>query len=88
MLFELDLSKPVKVPVGSNVALKIAKWLEPSLEYDLDGSMPFMNAPMVSTMSVLGVYEKEDFVERVLRKQKTVSEEEIKMVTRFTRLAD
>jgi hypothetical protein len=62
LLWELDLSRPIKAPYGSGVALRIAKWLEPSLEYDLDASEPFMNAPLISTMSALGVYKKDDFV--------------------------
>jgi hypothetical protein len=63
VLWELDLSRPIKAPYGSGVALRIAKWLEPSLEYDLDASEPFMNAPMISTMSALGVYAKDEFVQ-------------------------
>ena len=64
--FGLELSLPVKLPMGSSLGLKIAKWLEPSLEYDLECPRPHMDAPFLTTMNAIGVYEEVAFQKEFL----------------------
>ncbi len=59
--FGIDMNGPIKTPPGTSIALRIAKWLEPSLQYDLNSDFPHMDAPMISTMSSLGIYSVADF---------------------------
>ena len=61
LLWHLDLTGPLRTPPGTGIALRIAKWLEPSLDYDLNHSIPWMNAPALTTMNSFGVYSDEEF---------------------------
>jgi hypothetical protein len=45
LIFGLEFSHPIKTPPGASIGLRIARWLEPSLDYDLNSSQPFMVAP-------------------------------------------
>ena len=45
LMFGLCFDQPIKTPPGASIGLRIARWLEPSLEYELNGSHPYMIAP-------------------------------------------
>ena len=45
LIFGLEFDHPIKTPPGASIGLRIARWLEPSLEYEVNGSNPYMIAP-------------------------------------------
>lgn len=51
LVFGLEFDHPIKTPSGASIGLRIARWLEPSLDYDLNGSVPFMVAPGKNNIS-------------------------------------
>jgi Protein of unknown function (DUF1769) len=57
IIFGVDLDVPIRAPIGTSVGIKIAKWLDPSIEADVDCAKPYIFAPLVSAMNSLAVYE-------------------------------
>lgn len=71
LIFGLEFTHPIKTPPGASIGLRIARWLEPNLDYDIYSSEPFMVAPgiflvltiiVLTCINFLGVHSKEDFV--------------------------
>jgi Protein of unknown function (DUF1769) len=57
IIFGVDLDVPVRAPMGTATGIKIAKWLDPSIEADVECSKPYIFSPLVSAMSSLSVYD-------------------------------
>ena len=56
VLFGIDSDKPLSPPTGISMALRISKWLDPTLEADLSGDCPHMYSPLVSGINALAVF--------------------------------
>lgn len=70
VIFGLEFDHPIKTPPGASIGLRIARWLEPSLEYELNGQEPFMVAPsnyysnyiVLTCINFLAVHGHDDFI--------------------------
>jgi hypothetical protein len=57
VVFGIDSSRPLAPITGISMALRISRWLDPTLEADLSGDMPHMYSPIVSGINALGVFD-------------------------------
>lgn len=70
LIFGLEFDHPIKTPPGASIGLRIARWLEPNLDYELNGSEPFMVAPrnnykiiiVLTCINFLAVHSKDEFI--------------------------
>ncbi|KAI8888155.1 hypothetical protein K501DRAFT_240829 [Backusella circina FSU 941] len=53
ILFGNQFDAPLRLPTGSSIAVKFAKWFDPGLEADLASERPFAFSPLVVTMNRL-----------------------------------
>ncbi|EGF80535.1 hypothetical protein BATDEDRAFT_4893, partial [Batrachochytrium dendrobatidis JAM81] len=53
IIFGANMASPLRTPPGASIAIRIAKWLDPSVEADLDCHEPYIYSPMVSSMNSL-----------------------------------
>jgi hypothetical protein len=59
LLFGAETDKKVRLPFGSSAALKIARWLDPSLTADIQGERPWIYSPFLCAMNALSVYTRD-----------------------------
>ncbi|KAJ3192105.1 hypothetical protein HK101_007055 [Irineochytrium annulatum] len=60
LMFGMDCDQRVRAPAGVNLAVKIAKWLDPALDADLSAEKPWIYSPFVSAMNALAIYKSGD----------------------------
>ncbi|KAH6592567.1 hypothetical protein BASA50_008017 [Batrachochytrium salamandrivorans] len=60
IIFGVDMASPLRTPPGASIAIRIAKWLDPSIEADLNCSEPYIYSPMVSSMNSLAIFNRSD----------------------------
>ncbi|KAJ8326225.1 hypothetical protein QVD99_007608 [Batrachochytrium dendrobatidis] len=60
IIFGANMASPLRTPPGASIAIRIAKWLDPSVEADLDCHEPYIYSPMVSSMNSLAVFNDVD----------------------------
>ncbi|KAL2919713.1 hypothetical protein HK105_200627 [Polyrhizophydium stewartii] len=60
LIFGVDMATPMRTPPATSVAIRIAKWLDPAIEADLDCPTPYIYSPIVSSMNSLAVYRPAD----------------------------
>ncbi|KAJ3037609.1 hypothetical protein HDV00_001497 [Rhizophlyctis rosea] len=56
IIFGTDFDTRVRTPTGAGLAIKIAKWLDPALDADLNCEKPWLYTPWVSAMNALAVF--------------------------------
>ncbi|KAJ3033731.1 hypothetical protein HK097_004740, partial [Rhizophlyctis rosea] len=57
VIFGTDFDTKIRTPTGCGLAMKIAKWLDPALEADLQCEKPWLYSPFVSAMNALAVFD-------------------------------
>jgi hypothetical protein len=55
IVFGNQFDAPLRLPTGTSIAVKFAKWFDPGLEADLFSERPFAFSPLVVTMNRLCV---------------------------------
>jgi hypothetical protein len=66
LIFGVDFDVPLRTPVGISLGLRIAKWLDPSLQCDLSCPKPFVFSPLISAMNSIAIYESMKTVEETI----------------------
>ncbi|KAJ3189866.1 hypothetical protein HDU85_000150 [Gaertneriomyces sp. JEL0708] len=56
IIFGVDFDTKVRTPTGVGLAMRIAKWLDPSLDSCFSGNTPWIFSPWISAMNSLAVY--------------------------------
>jgi hypothetical protein len=56
-MFGLDSDTPIRVPFGSSMALRVAQWINPTMENQQEGPNPWMRWPLITGLSAIGVYD-------------------------------
>lgn len=60
IMYGNQFDRPLKLPTGSSVALRFARWFDPGLEADLNGAQPKAFSPLIVTMNRLAVQTIDD----------------------------
>lgn len=60
VLFGVNSEIPLRTPMGIGMGVKLAKWLDPSIEACLDSESSYMYSPFISAMNSLSIYEPGD----------------------------
>ncbi|KAJ1568328.1 hypothetical protein HK405_002879 [Cladochytrium tenue] len=60
LVFGIETNSPVRTPPGTALALRIARWLDPSIEADLASQRPWINSPMLSAVNAYTVFRAVD----------------------------
>ncbi|KAI8999443.1 hypothetical protein BC832DRAFT_534197 [Gaertneriomyces semiglobifer] len=55
IIFGVDFDTKVRTPTGVGLAMRIAKWLDPSLDSCVSGNTPWIFSPWISAMNSLAV---------------------------------
>jgi hypothetical protein len=61
ILFGADFDTPIVPPPGTFLAVKICKWLDPSLECKIDSEDTYMFSPIVSSMNSLFLSSNKEY---------------------------
>ncbi|KAI8916240.1 hypothetical protein EDD86DRAFT_198100 [Gorgonomyces haynaldii] len=56
LVFGVDFDIPLRAPMGTSVGIKIAKWLDPTIQADIDTPTPYMFSPFVTAMNALTAF--------------------------------
>ncbi|KAI9330156.1 hypothetical protein DFJ73DRAFT_631050 [Zopfochytrium polystomum] len=56
VVFGIETDSPVRTPAGTSLALKIAKWLDPSLQADLACLRPWIQSPLLAAVNAFTVF--------------------------------
>jgi hypothetical protein len=57
LLFGADFDQPINPPPGTSIAIRICKWLDPSMVCQVDKECSYMYSPIVSSMNALSITE-------------------------------
>jgi hypothetical protein len=55
LLFGADFDSPISPPPGTSIAVRICRWLDPSLIFQVDSEASFMFSPIISSMNSLSI---------------------------------
>ncbi|KAJ1554343.1 hypothetical protein HK405_005351 [Cladochytrium tenue] len=60
LVFGIETDSPVRTPPGTALALRIARWLDPSIQAELASQRPWINSPMLSAVNAYTVFRAAD----------------------------